>query len=245
LKAGALLGLGILAKLTMVALIPAFGLVIVFRALDSNNNWRGAVRRLIILGLTSAGACLVVAGWWLARNLIEYGDISGSTAALRWYSSHLTHADFSSLQKISDFCSATFMSFVGLFSWDAIVFPEAVYRVAEAIVLAFVLLSWVALVSLAQKRTIVPTDMKRGIAILGLASLCVLAEYIQFNVSISYQPQARYLFVLLVPISLALIGGIYILVRDSKVKAAWVLLAVPPCLLVLLNWMAISMLSST
>src|SRR5436305_902638 len=34
LKAGALIGLGLLAKLTMLALVPAFALVVLFRALQ-------------------------------------------------------------------------------------------------------------------------------------------------------------------------------------------------------------------
>ncbi|MEP6775303.1 MAG: hypothetical protein ABJA50_06870 [Chloroflexota bacterium] len=187
----------------------------------------------------------MVAGWWLVRNVVEYGEISGSTDALKWYSTQISHADLSTLAKIDDFCSATFVSFVGVFGWSAAVFPLNVYLVAEAVALVLVLLSLVVLVRHYVRRSPTPAYLKRSVTIFGLASIGVVAGYVQFNVAIGSQPQARYLFALLLPISLGLLSGLYVFTHSMNRKATFVLLSILPCLLIVLNYMAIRLLTAS
>lgn len=244
LRAGALMGLGVLAKLTMVTLIPAFALVLIFRALDNNRDWIYGLRRLALFCITSAGAGLAVAGWWLVRNVVEYGEISGSTAALKWYSTHISHADLSTLAKIGEFCSTTFVSFIGVFGWEAALFPLNVYLFAEAVALALVVLSLAVFIRHLLSRSPSTAFLTRSFAIFGLATIGVIAGYVQFNVSVGSQPQARYLFALLLPISLGLLSGLYVFTHNMKKVPALVFLSILPCLLVVLNYMAIRLLAS-
>jgi len=242
LKAGALIGLGLLAKLTMLALVPAFALVVLFRALQAPGNWNARLRRLMLLTSTSAAAALAVAGWWLVRNLLEYGEISGSAAALKWYALHYGHADLSTPAGIANFISATMVSFIGLFGWDATLFPTSVNLLAQAVVVTLIMLTGAALARYFTGRNPTTKEAARDVLILAVALAGTIATYVQFNIGVSYQPQARYLFVALLPILLALLGGLYTFTRRSRF-APFILAALPFTLL-LLNALAIQMLST-
>lgn len=64
----------------------------------------------------------------------------------------------------------------------------------------------------------------------------VIAAYLQFNVTIALQPQGRYLFTLLVPMSLGLMAGIYLHSRKIRRRyLARVLLGLPLIWLGLVN----------
>jgi 4-amino-4-deoxy-L-arabinose transferase-like glycosyltransferase len=63
LKAGVIMGLGIITKLTMLALVPAFGLVILLHALDGSHRWAARLGRLVILSVAP----------WVLRSLFAGG----------------------------------------------------------------------------------------------------------------------------------------------------------------------------
>ena len=56
--------------------------------------------------------------------------------------------------------------------------------------------------------------------------IVLVAGYIQFNKTIGYQPQARYFFIILLPVALLLTGGIHtvLTIRFLKLAAVTVLL---------------------
>ena len=72
---GALIGLAVLTKVNAVALVPAALLGYLVSAVSC---------RVRLIWLTSAGVGLVVTcGWWFARNLLVYGDLTGARGLAR------------------------------------------------------------------------------------------------------------------------------------------------------------------
>ncbi|HKF94327.1 MAG TPA: glycosyltransferase family 39 protein, partial [Gammaproteobacteria bacterium] len=71
---GALLGVGLLAKFSIVGGILASGVVLVVLAWRQHNQ---RFRTLLAYGAWTAGGLLLVAGWYIARNWLLYGDPSG------------------------------------------------------------------------------------------------------------------------------------------------------------------------
>lgn len=74
---GMLLGLAILAKLTALVLVPLALLVMVWQAFSAK-RWA----RLLAHGCIVLATAIVVSGWFLARNLWLYGDLTGGSAFL-------------------------------------------------------------------------------------------------------------------------------------------------------------------
>lgn len=241
LKAGAILGLGLLAKLAMVTLVPAFALVVLFRAMQGSESFGAVLRRVALLGAASGVATLAVCGWLLVRNVVEYGELSGSADALRWHASHYGHADLSRASSLLSFVWATMMSFIGLFSWDATTFPNSINVLAYMVIGPLLVLTGAAVVRYVKQHRPLPPEAARYGLILLVASAGTLVGYLQFNMGVNYQPQARLLFVSLLPIMLALLGGLYVTVRRHRI--ALMVLAIPPALLALLNGVAIAILS--
>jgi hypothetical protein len=117
---------------------------------------------------------------------------------------------------------------------------QVVYATARAVVAVLLFLSFAAGYYFARRKAI-PSLVKRGTAVMALALLGVVISYVQYNTGVALQPQARYLFVALLPISLALLGGLYVFCRRSRSSAF--LLGIPPLLLILLNFVALDVLS--
>lgn len=71
---GALLGLALLSKIGLIALLPvplvALGLYAVRNTQHALRNWR----QLILAALVIYGLALLIAGWWYVRNWQLYGD---------------------------------------------------------------------------------------------------------------------------------------------------------------------------
>lgn len=74
--AGILVGLAVLTKVTAAALLIAF---VVAALADRRSGWG---RRCARAGAAVFGTVLV-SGWWFVRNVIEYGDPTGSSAVHR------------------------------------------------------------------------------------------------------------------------------------------------------------------
>jgi len=205
LKAGALLGAGILAKWSMLALLPALALVLLFRAFADR---RQLIRRLVTLMVGAIAGCLLVCGWWLARNVIVYGEPTGSAAAFRWVRSFFGRHDFSTSAGWAEFISATITSMTGHFGQNVFL-PMPFYIIARAVVVLLALLSCAAAAYLLIKQRPLTVKARRTSLVLLAMSAGVLAGYIQYNLSVAYQPQARYLFLMLLPLSLVLLIGLY------------------------------------
>ena len=75
---GVLLGLGLLSKANLVALVPIAGLAVVIRGyLCHLQGARLALRQTIVSLVMLGGIVLAVSGWYFARNLVLYGDPLG------------------------------------------------------------------------------------------------------------------------------------------------------------------------
>lgn len=72
---GSVLGLGILSKLSLGGLLGLAGVALAWL------SWRQRDWRLLFIGgLTTLGTALLVSGWWLGRNWLVYGDLTGLNA---------------------------------------------------------------------------------------------------------------------------------------------------------------------
>ena len=71
---GVLLGVGLLAKFSIVGGILASGFVLVVLAWRQHDR---RLRTLFIYSAWTAGGLLLIAGWYIARNWLLYGDPSG------------------------------------------------------------------------------------------------------------------------------------------------------------------------
>ena len=78
---GALCGLALLTKLTALYILPVVTVAYLIAAW-SRRDWR----KLIAGGALIAGLTLLIAGWWFARNLALYGDLTSINLTLRtWH----------------------------------------------------------------------------------------------------------------------------------------------------------------
>ncbi|MDQ3929890.1 MAG: glycosyltransferase family 39 protein, partial [Chloroflexota bacterium] len=225
-KAGLAFGLAILAKLTALALVPAFLLVIWVRARDpeglSGRLFSPAImRRMFSYSLVAGVSVLAVTGWWLVRNLITYGEISGALNAFRYNAySGVGGVYTESPPSLNQFLFDAFTSFIGRFSWfgvSDILLPTWLYTLWRLTIVGLVIGFAVFLL----RRRGQTWRLKERISSPAFAMLLMLLvctasialSFIQFNTQVAHQPQGRYLFPLLLPLALAFNGSVYLFTR--------------------------------
>ncbi len=71
---GVMLGLALLSKIGLIALLPVPALAIVLHALRNPHHSRQNWRRLLTQALIIYGIAFIIAGWWYIRNWSLYGD---------------------------------------------------------------------------------------------------------------------------------------------------------------------------
>lgn len=200
---GGLLGLALLTKTTVyaaAALLPmlAWGLRI--------RPWPGVKRFLIIYGTP-----VVVSGWWFWRNLAIYGDLD-LFGLLRHdqvvVGQPLTGAfDWAAGQH---FLVTSFRSFWVQLGWMAVPAEERVYGV-----LALISLVAAGGLALYLGRQWFPQSWAgRGLILLAVVFWLTLGQMLAYNWHY-LQPQGRYLFPALVPISVGFALGIRQLISRS------------------------------
>ena len=74
LLVGTALGVSILLKSGLLAMLAVVGAAALLAAWQAAPNWPGRARALVLSGLAVAIPIAVVDGWWFARNVILYGD---------------------------------------------------------------------------------------------------------------------------------------------------------------------------
>ena len=188
LRAGALFGLAILAKLSALALLPGLVFVVLFRSrqgvVGSGRGLRQWLRQIPPLGLSVAGAALAVCGWWLARNALIYGEPTGSLDLLRFSRGHFNPIDFQYFGNANLFLTWTVQNFWGTFGWTTIQLPGEYYRLSNVLGMVLIALTGIAVVGAARRmweRTIAVYTVQIGVAMaaktcsLGfLIALCML-----------------------------------------------------------------------
>ncbi len=217
--AGAMLGLCVLAKLTTVSLAPALGLVWLFRVFQAPPTWRARLERgLRLAGGATAGAA-AVCGWWLVRNILIYGEPTGTTDSLRVF-----RAGFSRLDptNVAEFYQSTWESIWGRFGWMDISIPAEAYMQARFVSGALLALSALAGLGLLLRAVIrrrgVPTFAWQAALVMAVAAGGIIAGYVQFNLTVAFQAQGRYMFTLLLPAAMLFTGGLHALLPGRWLK---------------------------
>src|SRR5207237_4863325 len=136
LAAGVVTALGLLAKLTMVVTLPCTLLWLWWLAAGSGDSptakalrWRRFISGLLAVGAT----ILLLVGWWVVRNILVYGEPTGTRAIFALY--HTTYwsrqgfplDQLFSFFPVDDFIIKTFRSFSASYGWVAVSLPGWVY----------------------------------------------------------------------------------------------------------------------
>jgi hypothetical protein len=141
---GAVCGLGLLAKATVLPFVAALGLFLTWRAWRVRGDavaLRKSVSRLLVFCLVAAA----VAGWWYAKNLLDSGSLVGSNdvimldrqgGLLKGLSEN-----FSPLMAIRGL-GATAMTFLWVGTWSAIL-PPRMTEIPLAILVVVVAVGWI------------------------------------------------------------------------------------------------------
>jgi len=184
----------------------------------TDGDWLVAVRWPAI----ATGVSLLVAGWWVVRNMLVYGLLDPLAMVRhdeivvgqpRWVAYDLESLDF--------FFRILFRSFWGMFGWMGVVLDDGfyiLYLVLTTLGIVGVLMGW--LMSRASTQTppdtsfparLTDTERRRDrpflhTGLLAWAALLVFAEVAYYNLTF-IQPQGRYLFPALVPIAVFLSSG--------------------------------------
>jgi hypothetical protein len=244
LRCGAIMGIALLSKLTATALLPGLGLVVFFRAFQLGKSQQGFARRVrhwvlrFLRMLTGATiAILAVCGWWLVRNLIVYGDISGSRDGLEFFKGKFVLLDVNSAGSWNWFLEWSWHSTWGRFGWMGATLPGEFYEQARNVALDLLILSGLALLGVLGRWAIVrrgiPVHSLQAALVMGVAAGLLAVGYIQFSTTVAFQPQARYFFPVLLPAGLAFTGGLHALAPGRVLKV--LALAAPLLWLSLLN----------
>jgi 4-amino-4-deoxy-L-arabinose transferase-like glycosyltransferase len=198
--AGALLGLGFISKVSALLLGPAIIATVLLRA-------RSAAHFARMAAGASVGA-LAVGGWLAVRNLVEYGEWTGSAEVLRWYAERLPNLTEIGAGAKDRFLWESTTSLIGRFSWMDRTLPTGYYWLGFGMFGLLLLLTLSNLPAIVRRARACPV-LLRQIAICAATVAAVVVAYIQFTLSVAYQPQGRYLFPALVPLAVLFCAGLY------------------------------------
>jgi 4-amino-4-deoxy-L-arabinose transferase-like glycosyltransferase len=126
---GALLGLGVLAKLSGLLLWPLAAGTMAWLAWRAK-NWRW----LILAGLVVFCIAGLLSGWWFVRNQFLYGELSGTNVHLQVMGGPRRRLPSSPAAILAEFKGFRY-SFWALFGWFNILAPDAFYWVLDALAL--------------------------------------------------------------------------------------------------------------
>ena len=167
---------------------------------------------------------VLVCGWWFIRNIFTYGEPSGTSAELRLVTGNFIKADFSDPRTAGNLLRYTLESLWGRFGWNDITLHQQVYHFCNTAALLLVCLSVLAGIGLfglwLTRRQASDVVAWQGLLMFLAVGITLFAGYVQYNVKIPYQPQARYFFILLLPGALLLTGGVYAFAAKRPLRAA-------------------------
>ncbi len=204
LLAGVVTGLGLLAKLTMIVTLPCTLLWLWWIAGARGGGMQRRLQQFTGGALVVGGAVILLVGWWVLRNLLVYGEPTGTKALFELYHVHFRNeAPISlggtqpDLKVLGQSIAVAIFSFWALYGWGIVLLPPWEY--AGPLLLAGLAVLGGAR-AIATWRAGAPPDeqtqVRRRIAGLSVLVLFVsLIDLILFNVNVAIQPQSRYLFV--------------------------------------------------
>jgi 4-amino-4-deoxy-L-arabinose transferase-like glycosyltransferase len=198
---GALLGLGLVTKVTVYIAVPLIALTLWLTI----PTWQKLLRQGVII----FGLALVIALPWYGRNAALYGgvDILGLGRHNAVVAGQLRTADYLAQvgwpRYAADFLQTTFRSFWGQFGWMAVPMDGRTY-------LLLLVLTGLAVVGLglwAEGARWLPAGPRPALALLALTELLMAAGYGWYNLGF-VQFQGRYLFPALIPLGLFFTVGL-------------------------------------
>lgn len=211
---------GLLAKPSVVVTgIPALVLLIVVL--------RRRSPRLLLQGCAALGLPVVVlAGWWLVRNQIVYGDPLGWTMFEQVYAGLLNQGGSLDFSRFLVFITRQLQSFWGVFGWMNVPAPDWFFTAVR----------WLCLLGLAGLGAFVerrgwrdPTPAQRAGLLLLAGAIVAQEAYLTWSITRFNDLwfQGRYLFPVIAPIALLIALGLVTLVppRWARWAAAGVALA--------------------
>lgn len=187
LMGGAIFGIALLAKKSLLALAPML-LVAAFlserRAEESRRPFLGALSGVLI------GATLTF-GWWVTRNVLLYRELLGSRMEAQTLRDLVEQKALLDPYFLTDFPLMTGRSFIAHFGWMDVPVSRLIIALYGVVLIGLLLASL--------------TDLRRsGIAWLGI--LGMVAGLISYNLTFT-QPQGRLLFPALGAIGMAMAIG--------------------------------------
>jgi hypothetical protein len=239
LRAGALLGLGVLSKLSGLALLPGLVTVMIFRLRCSlpqrtelQRLWRedpAGFRRAVLAGARrgagraagAGGAALLICGWWLLRNWLASGDPFGFQDLVRYARYRIQALNPGDSFRMNWFLELTWQSFWGRFGWMDRTLPLRCYDQAFTATVILCGLSGVALLLSALRRIRVsspeagpagiPPYARQAVLAMAIVTATLVFLFVRYSREVAFSPQGRYFFPVLLPLGLVFTGGLYFL----------------------------------
>ncbi len=197
---GLLLGLGLLSKASLAALVPIAGLAIVIAPFLPARTQPGRRWRTIALHLAlTFGLVALVAGWYFARNWVLYGDPLGWSFVLE---TNARREGPLTAEVLAWLVKGVFRSF--WLGWIGIAFEEVVYWVLAAVCLGGAAGFGVWLV---RRWHDLAAATRWTLALLALHVLATLASLLQWTATVLGTDQGRLIFPILPTVALILAAG--------------------------------------
>ncbi len=124
-------GVGLLCKVSLLALLPAIGATVLLYGWLRRRSWG----QILADGLLVLGPAVLVAGWWFRRNLLLYDDPIAWNVWMATYAQFLRRWPLS-WWYVGQFAWSQFTSFWGRFGWGAVTLPTGLYGLLLILTLA-------------------------------------------------------------------------------------------------------------
>jgi 4-amino-4-deoxy-L-arabinose transferase-like glycosyltransferase len=219
---GLLLGLGLLSKSNLLALVPIVALAILLVWWVHRPH---RTKALLSAGLLTFGLAGLLSGWTYVRNLVVFGDPLGLSFVLATNPLRQGPLTFDVLAWLFRGLSRSFW-----LGWIGIELDSWIYPIIHALCLVGLLglIVWLVL----QRRQIA-AHVRWTLALLGLHLVLTLAWLIRWTAIVEGTDQGRLIFPLLPLVMLVLVAGLVIWLPQKlrawgtgSLVAAWLALAV-------------------
>jgi 4-amino-4-deoxy-L-arabinose transferase-like glycosyltransferase len=179
---GIFLGLAILAKKTLLFLLPGLVIMFFYRSISIDKEYISFLKYLsIVLMIT-----LLICGWYFIRNYILYSGLLGTQMEIDTMPGLVNKKSLFSYYFLNPFLPGLFHSFIGSFGWMNLKIPSYIY-------MFYALLGFIALLGYIKSDIIKKDKMSHNFILMILFIFLCLSGIIYFNLTYN-QYQGRYMF---------------------------------------------------